>query len=117
MKTQQYPYFNCLLGARAQWKLGGRDIFVFTTPTWSHTESTAGKFLTRLQDLKNKSARWTVGVHAVNPRTWESEAGKSLSSRPTWFTEGVLEQLGPHRAILFQKQTKQNILCLILARF
>jgi major histocompatibility complex class I len=28
-----------------------------------------------------------VVVHAFNPSTWEAEAGKFLSSRPTWSIE------------------------------
>ena len=34
--------------------------------------------------------------------------GRSLISRPAWFTEWVLGQSGLHREILAQKTTKQN---------
>jgi major histocompatibility complex class I len=35
-----------------------------------------------------KSTGWPGMVaHAFNPRTWEAEAGGSLSSRPAWSTE------------------------------
>jgi hypothetical protein len=30
---------------------------------------------------------WAVVAHAFNPRTWEAEAGRFLSSRPAWSTE------------------------------
>jgi hypothetical protein len=33
-------------------------------------------------------------VNASNPSTWEAEVGRSLSSRPAWPTDGVLEQPG-----------------------
>jgi hypothetical protein len=33
------------------------------------------------------STSWAVVAHAFNPRTWEAEAGRFLSSRPAWFTE------------------------------
>jgi hypothetical protein len=39
-----------------------------------------------------------VVAHAFNPSTWEAEAGKFLSSRPAWSTEGVPGQPG-----LYQK--------------
>jgi hypothetical protein len=32
--------------------------------------------------LKNSKVGWAVVVHAFNPSTWETEAGRSLSSRP-----------------------------------
>lgn len=28
-----------------------------------------------------------VGAHTFNPRAWEAEAGRSLSSRPAWSIE------------------------------
>jgi hypothetical protein len=48
--------------------------------------------------------------HTFNPRTWEAEAGRFLSSRPAWSTEGVPGEPGLHKETLSQKQnkTKQN---------
>ena len=35
--------------------------------------------------------------HAFNPSPWEAEAGRSLSLRPTWYTERVPGQQELHR--------------------
>jgi hypothetical protein len=37
--------------------------------------------------LKEIQERWAVVAHDFNPSTWEEEAGKFLSSRPSWSTE------------------------------
>jgi hypothetical protein len=37
--------------------------------------------------IKNEDISWAVVVHTFNPRTWEAEAGRFLSSRPAWSTE------------------------------
>jgi hypothetical protein len=42
-------------------------------------------------DYKN-----VVVVHAFNPRAWKAEAGRFLSSRPSWSTEWVPGQPGLH---------------------
>jgi hypothetical protein len=42
-------------------------------------------------------------VHAFNPSTWEAEAGRFLSLRPAWSTEGVPGQPGLHRETLSRK--------------
>jgi hypothetical protein len=58
-----------------------------------------------------KKKKPDVVVHTFNPSTREAEAGGFLSSRPAWFTEGVLGQPGLHRETLSRKtkrQTKQN---------
>jgi hypothetical protein len=56
-----------------------------------------------------------VVAHTFNPSTWETEAGRFLSSRPAWSTEWVPGQPGLHRETLSQKnktnktkKTKQN---------
>ena len=36
--------------------------------------------------IKNETHQVMV-AHTFDPSTWEAEAGQSLSSRPTWFTE------------------------------
>jgi hypothetical protein len=45
-------------------------------------------------------SRQAVVAHAFNPRTWEEEAGRFLSSRPAWFTEWVPGQPRLHRETL-----------------
>ena len=45
-------------------------------------------------------------MHTFNPSSWEAEAGRSLSLRPTGSTALVLEQPGLHREILSSKQNK-----------
>jgi hypothetical protein len=37
--------------------------------------------------LVKKEIQPGVVAHAFNPSTWEAEAGKFLSSRPSWSTE------------------------------
>jgi hypothetical protein len=46
-------------------------------------------------------------AHTFSPSTWEAEAGKFLSSRPAWSTEGVPGQPRVHRETLSRK-TKTN---------
>ena len=43
---------------------------------------------------------------AFSPSTQEAEAGRSLSSRPAWFTELVPGQPGLHKERLCQKKKK-----------
>jgi hypothetical protein len=43
-------------------------------------------------------------VHALNPSTWEVEAGEFLSSRPAWSTEWVPGQPRLHRETLSWKK-------------
>ena len=38
---------------------------------------------------KNVLGSWAVVSHFFSPSIGEAEAGRSLSSRPAWFTEGV----------------------------
>jgi hypothetical protein len=47
-------------------------------------------------------------VHAFNPSTQEAEAGRFLSSRPTWSTKWVPGQPRLHRETLSQKTTKKR---------
>jgi hypothetical protein len=47
-------------------------------------------------------------AHAFNPSTWEAEAGRFLSSRPAWSTEGVPEQPVLHRETLSQTNKQTN---------
>jgi hypothetical protein len=49
-----------------------------------------------------------VVVHAFNPSTWEAEAGRFLSSRPTWSTESVPGQPGYTERPCLKKQNKTN---------
>jgi hypothetical protein len=42
-------------------------------------------------------------AHAFSPVSWDAEADKSLSSRPAWSTELVLEQSGLSGETLFHK--------------
>jgi hypothetical protein len=44
-----------------------------------------------------------VVAHSFNSTTWEAEAGRFLSLRPVWSTEGVPGQTGLHRETLSQK--------------
>ena len=50
--------------------------------------------------VNNGIMGWAVVARAFNPSTWEAEAGRSLSSRPTWSTERVPGQPGPHSETL-----------------
>jgi hypothetical protein len=47
-----------------------------------------------------KYVNWEVMAHAFNSSTWKAEAGRSLSSRLAWSTEGVPGQLGLCRETL-----------------
>jgi hypothetical protein len=47
-------------------------------------------------------------VHNFNPSTWETEAGRSLSSRPKWSTKQAVEQPGLHGETLSPKINKQT---------
>jgi hypothetical protein len=49
-----------------------------------------------------------VLAHAFISSTQELAAGRSLSSRPAWFTKQVPGQPGLHRETLFQKKKKKN---------
>ena len=44
----------------------------------------------------------------VIPALWEAEAGRFLSSRPAWSTEGVPGQPGLHREALSQKKENKK---------
>lgn len=51
--------------------------------------------------------QWAVMVHVF---TWEAEAGRCLSSRPTWFKKQVPAQPELlHKEILFQKNRTKRI--------
>ena len=52
----------------------------------------------------------TVLVHAFGPSSWEGRGRQiSVSSRPAWFTEGILEQPGQlNREALYRKKEKSN---------
>ena len=47
-------------------------------------------------------------AHALNPSTWEAEAGGFLSSRPAWSTEWVPGQPGLYKKTLSQKNTNKK---------
>jgi hypothetical protein len=48
-------------------------------------------------------------AHAFNPSTQEAEAGRFLSSRPSWSTKGVPGQPGLYRETLSRKtKTKKT---------
>jgi hypothetical protein len=52
---------------------------------------------------------WAVVAHVFDPSTWEAEAGRVLSSRPTWSSEWVLGQSGLYRETLSRnKQTNKK---------
>jgi hypothetical protein len=51
---------------------------------------------------------WAVVAHSFNHSAWEAEAGRFLSCRPAWSTEGVPGQPGLHREILSRKQTNKQ---------
>jgi hypothetical protein len=53
--------------------------------------------------LKSTNVGLVVVVHTFNLRTWEVEAGRSVSWSPTWFIEWVPGQPQLHRKILSQK--------------
>ena len=52
--------------------------------------------------------RQVVVEHAFNPRTWEAEAGKFLSSRPTWSTEWVPGQQGYKEKPCLEKKERER---------
>ena len=62
--------------------------------------------------VKIATRSWAVVAHALNPNTWEAEAGGFLSSRLAWSTELVPGQPGLHRELCLentkQNKTKQN---------
>jgi hypothetical protein len=47
-------------------------------------------------------------AHSFNPRTWEAEAGRFLSSRSAWSTECVPGHPGLYRETLSQNTKKQK---------
>jgi hypothetical protein len=49
-----------------------------------------------------------VVAHTFNPRTWKTEAGRSLSLWPAWSTEGVPGQPGLQRNPVSKNQTKKK---------
>ena len=49
-----------------------------------------------------------VVAHAFDPRTWEAEAGRFLSSRPTQSTKWFPGQPELYRETLSQKQQQQQ---------
>jgi hypothetical protein len=49
--------------------------------------STLAKFRASLGYIRKKIYSQVMVAHAFNPRTWEAEAGRFLSSRPAWSTE------------------------------
>lgn len=55
-------------------------------------------------------SRWVWWHPTFNPRNQETESDRSLSSKPSWSTDQVPEQLGLHKKTLSekQKQTKQT---------
>jgi hypothetical protein len=56
--------------------------------------------------LKSDSCQAVV-AHALNPSTWEAEAGGFLSLRPAWSTKWVPGQPGLHRETLSWKEKKK----------
>jgi hypothetical protein len=47
-------------------------------------------------------------THFCIPRTWKAEAGKSLSSRPAWFTYRIPGQPGLNEKPSLKKQNNNN---------
>jgi hypothetical protein len=47
-------------------------------------------------------------AHAFNPKTWEAEADRYLSSRPAWSTLWVPVQPRPHRETLKEKEEEEE---------
>jgi hypothetical protein len=68
-----------------------------------------------LKERKRKCRRRrVVVVHDFNPSTGEAEAGRSLSSKPSWSIERVPGQPGLHRVTLSWTSTpppskKENV--------
>lgn len=67
-------------------------------------------FFFRLTFLSLKIAKsWEVMVQAFNPNTWETEHGKSLSSRPAWCIDGAqARQSYTKKPCLEKQKSKQN---------
>jgi hypothetical protein len=55
-----------------------------------------------------KASLGAVVAHAFNPRTWEAETGRFLSSRPAWSTEWVPGQPGLYIKKPFLEKPKNN---------
>jgi hypothetical protein len=51
------------------------------TQIWKFKVCTMILHLGQEADLKNHNLSWAVVAHAINPSTWEAEAGRFLSSR------------------------------------
>jgi hypothetical protein len=49
-----------------------------------------------------------VVTHTLNSSTWEAEAGRFLSLRPTWSIEWAPGQPGLHRETLSKKKKKKK---------
>jgi hypothetical protein len=49
-----------------------------------------------------------VVAHAFNPRTWEAETGRFLSSRPAWSTETLLKKKEKKRKEKKRKKGKEK---------
>jgi hypothetical protein len=60
------------------------------------------------KSFKNTFISWAVVVHAFNPSTWNTEAGRFLSLRPAWSTEWVPGQPEIYRKILSQKNKQKQ---------
>jgi hypothetical protein len=58
--------------------------------------------------LAQEYLNWVVVVHAFNPSTWESEAGRFLNSRPAWSTKLVPGQPGLYRETMSQKNNNNK---------
>ena len=55
------------------------------------------------------SKSWEVMVQAFNPNTWETEDGKSLSSRPAWCIDRTQDRQSYTKKPCLEKQnSKQN---------
>jgi hypothetical protein len=100
--------------------MGGKDLgFIFTFEIFIFHPASSSFFLGLLHNNKvyhplscknyanpinyKLGSCWAVVVHAVNPSTREAEAGRFLSSRPAWSTEGFPGQPGLHRETLSRK--------------
>jgi len=59
---------------------------------------------------------WAVVVHALNPNTWEAEAGRFLSWRPACFTKWVPGQPEIYREILPREKNRINYWYLIFLK-
>ena len=63
-------------------------------------------FLQLIEKLSKMLSK--VVVHAFNPSTWETEAGRFMSLRPAWPTKWVPGQPGLPRETLSKKPKKQK---------